>query len=115
MSRPGLTSRITPSTSAPNSSSLVPTITVWPFPFMPGRMSLTSQYEAGSGSPPTASHAGSRQEPTSEQDSSVTLFVEMWIAWIDSPWNGKERVGLAQEENEDGRERADRNRERSRS
>src|SRR6516165_1073962 len=51
ISRPGLTSRITPSTSAPNSSSLVPTITVLPTPFIPGRRSLTSQYVFGSGSP----------------------------------------------------------------
>ena len=43
MSRPGLTPRITPSTTAPNSSSFVPTITVCPVPFIPGRMSLMSQ------------------------------------------------------------------------
>ena len=36
MSRPGLTPFITPRTSAPNSSSLVPTITVWPLPLHPG-------------------------------------------------------------------------------
>ena len=59
MSRPGLTSRITPRTSAPNSSSLVPTITVWPVPFIPGRMSLTSQYVFGSGSPAAAAAAPS--------------------------------------------------------
>ena len=37
----------------------------------------------------------------------------MWIPWIDSPWNGNGRIRIAQEENKDGRGRADRIRERS--
>src|SRR5437773_805157 len=69
MSRPGLTSRITPRTSASNFSSLVPTITVQPTPFMPGRMSFTSQYDLGSGSPARA--------PTAVA-SSATITASPW-------------------------------------
>lgn len=52
MSRPVPTSRITPGTSAPNSSSLMPTITILPVPFIPGLICSTSRYCLGSGSAP---------------------------------------------------------------